>query len=76
MTDDEINYDDIPEFDAAFLESVEMKFSPGKKQIALRLDTDILEWMQAQGKGYQSRINAVLRAYYEAHQKNAALAKK
>ena len=31
MTDDEINYDDIPEFDAAFLESVEMKFSPGKK---------------------------------------------
>ncbi|MEC4678728.1 MAG: BrnA antitoxin family protein [Nitrospirota bacterium] len=76
MTDDEINYDDIPEFDEAFLKSVEMKFSPGKKQIALRLDTDILEWMQAQGKGYQSRINAVLRAYYEAHQKNPSLSKK
>ena len=43
------------------------KVSPGKKAIALRLDTDVLEWMKAQGKGYQSRINAILRAYYEAH---------
>ncbi len=76
MTDKEINYDDIPEFDEAFLHSVEMKVSPGKKQIALRLDTDILEWMQAQGKGYQSRINAILRAYKEAHQKNPVLTKK
>ncbi|GJL56686.1 MAG: hypothetical protein NPIRA02_38180 [Nitrospirales bacterium] len=76
LMDDEINYDEIPQFDEAFLKSVEMKFSPGKKQIALRLDTDILEWMQAQGKGYQSRINAVLRAYYEAHQKNPHLSQK
>ena len=30
-----------------------------------------LEWMKAQGKGYQSRINAILRAYYEAHRKDA-----
>ena len=30
-----------------------------------------LEWMKAQGKGYQSRINAILRAYYEAHRNDA-----
>ena len=67
MSDEDIDYSDIPEFDEAFLDSVEMKFSPGKKQIALRVDTDVLEWMKAQGKGYQSRMNAVLRAYYEAN---------
>ncbi len=71
MRDEDIDYSDIPEFDDDFLESVEMKFSPGKKQIALRVDTDVLEWMKAQGKGYQSRINAVLRAYYEAHRNHA-----
>ena len=65
--DEDIDYSDIPEFDDAFIDSVEMKFSPGKKQIALRVDTDVLDWMKAQGKGYQSRINAILRAYYEAH---------
>ncbi len=67
MSDEDIDYSDIPEFDEAFLDSVEMKFSPGKKQIALRVDTDVLDWMKAQGKGYQSRMNAVLRAYYEAN---------
>ncbi len=71
MRDEDIDYSDIPEFDDDFLESVEMKFSPGKKQIALRVDTDVLEWMKAQGKGYQSRINAVLRSYYEAHRNHA-----
>ena len=66
MRDEDIDYSDIPEFDDTFLKSVEMRFSPGKKQIALRVDTDVLEWMKAQGKGYQSRMNAILRAYYEA----------
>ena len=41
---------------------------PGKKQLTVRLDADVLEWLRGQGKGYQSRINAILRAYYEAHQ--------
>ncbi|MFK8081542.1 MAG: hypothetical protein AB8B97_14745 [Granulosicoccus sp.] len=43
-SDEDIGYSDIPEFEEAFLDSVEMKFSPGKKQIALRVDTDVLEW--------------------------------
>lgn len=71
MTDKDIDYSEIPEFDDEFLRAVEMKVSPGKKPVALRIDVDVLEWMKAQGKGYQSRINAVLRAYYEAHRRDA-----
>ena len=65
--EEDIDYTDIPEFDADFLRSVPMKPSPGKKSITLRLDRDVLEWMKAQGRGYQSRVNAILRAYYESH---------
>jgi len=67
MKDKDINYGEIPEFDEEFLRNVEMKFTPAKKPIALRIDSDVLEWMKSQGKGYQSRINAILRTYYEAH---------
>ncbi|MFK7956790.1 MAG: BrnA antitoxin family protein [Lysobacterales bacterium] len=44
-----------------------MTYSPGKTSVTMRLDTDVLEWMKAQGKGYQSRINTILRAWYMAH---------
>lgn len=37
------------------------------EQITVRLDADILEWCKTQGWGYQTRMNAVLRSYYEAH---------
>ena len=67
MSDEDIDYSEIPEFDDEFLRTVDMKISPGKKPIALRLDEDVLDWMKSQGKGYQSRINSILRAYYEAH---------
>jgi uncharacterized protein (DUF4415 family) len=39
-----------------------------KEGVYLRLDQDVLEWFKAQGPGYQTRINAILRAYMEAHQ--------
>ncbi|MBX7237724.1 MAG: BrnA antitoxin family protein, partial [Caldilineales bacterium] len=41
---------------------------PPKQQITIRLDYDVLKWFRAQGEGYQTRINALLRAYMEAHQ--------
>ena len=37
-----------------------------KTSIALRVDADVLEWYRAQGPGYQTRINAVLRAFRDA----------
>jgi uncharacterized protein (DUF4415 family) len=39
---------------------------PGKEVITLRLDRDMLEWFRQKGRGYQTRINAVLRAFYDA----------
>lgn len=39
---------------------------PRKAAISLRLDADVLDWFRAQGAGYQTRMNAVLRAYMEA----------
>ncbi|BCG65293.1 MAG: antitoxin, BrnT family [Methyloprofundus sp.] len=72
MHDEDIDYADIPEFDDTFLRSVEMKITPEKKPISLRVDADVLDWMKGQGKGYQSRINAILRAYYEAHKNEHA----
>jgi len=37
-----------------------------KTSISLRVDADVLEWFKAQGRGYQTRINAVLRAFKDA----------
>jgi uncharacterized protein (DUF4415 family) len=38
-----------------------------KALLSLRIDVDVIEWFRAQGTGYQSRMNALLRAYMEAH---------
>jgi uncharacterized protein (DUF4415 family) len=42
---------------------------PVKKRIGLRLDSDVLQWFQARGRGYQTRINTVLRRYVDAQRK-------
>ena len=67
MRDDEIDYSEIPALDDAFFRHARVVVPPGKKQLTIRLDADVLSWLKDQGKGYQSRINAILRAYYEAH---------
>ena len=36
-----------------------------KEQIALRVDAEVLEWFRAQGAGWQTRMNAVLKSYYQ-----------
>ena len=36
---------------------------PGKEVVTLRLDRDLLKWLKGRGRGYQTRINAILRAY-------------
>lgn len=40
---------------------------PKKSLLSLRIDADVLEWFRSQGRGYQSRMNALLRAYMKAH---------
>ena len=43
-----------------------------KQQITLRLDPDVIRWFKRTGKGYQSRMGAVLRSYVEAKRKRSA----
>jgi uncharacterized protein (DUF4415 family) len=43
-----------------------LKPVPAKTSISLRLDADVLEWFKSRGPGYQTRINAVLRAFKDA----------
>ena len=43
-----------------------LKVTPPKQSVSLRLDADVLDWFKEGGAGYQSRINAVLRAFKEA----------
>ena len=43
---------------------------PSKQMVCLRIDRDILDWFRSQGRGYQTRMNAVLRAYMEAQTKS------
>lgn len=38
---------------------------PKKQRVTLRLDADVLDWFRRQGRGYQARINAILRRHYE-----------
>lgn len=42
---------------------------PEKVSVGIKLDNDVLGWFKSQGKGYQTRINSVLRRYYETHRK-------
>jgi uncharacterized protein (DUF4415 family) len=43
-----------------------LKVVPPKASISLRVDADVLDWFRSTGAGYQSRMNAVLRAFKEA----------
>ena len=45
-----------------------LKSVPKKALLSLRIDSDVIEWFKQQGAGYQSRMNALLRAYMEAHE--------
>jgi uncharacterized protein (DUF4415 family) len=61
--DSEIDYSDIPPLTEEFWKNaVRGRFyKPIKRQITARVDADVLDWLKSQGKGYQSRINAILR---------------
>lgn len=67
LSDEKIDYSDIAELGASFWNDAKIVFpEDNKKQLTLRLDADIVEWFKSQGKGYQTRMNAVLRSFYES----------
>ncbi len=69
MPDKDIDYSDIPELDKNLWAKAEIR-PPRKEGVYIKLDKDILEWLRGQGKGYQTKINAVLRSYYKAYHKD------
>lgn len=65
--DRKIDTSDIPPIGEEFWTKAKVRAPKIKKTISIRLDPDILEFFKAHGKGYQSKINAVLRSYVEHH---------
>ena len=72
--DSEIDFSDIPELTDEQWKNAERGrfYRPVKRQITARVDADVLEWLKAQGKGYQSRINAILRREMLAAHRSSA----
>jgi uncharacterized protein (DUF4415 family) len=54
-----------------FWASARVVLPPGKTSVHLRLDSDIVEWFRARGKGHLTRMNAVLRAYMDSQKRSA-----
>jgi len=54
---------------AGWESTVMVGLPPAKQDIHIRLDGDILDWFKARGRGYQTRINAVLRAFVQTRQR-------
>jgi uncharacterized protein (DUF4415 family) len=75
LEDEDIDLSDIPEITPEMLAGAVVRRGlrpvPKKTQIALRVDSDVLAWFKTQGRGYQTRINALLRAYVDAHRQQS-----
>lgn len=76
LTDDEVEASIDEEEEGTFDLSQAFRGLPSgigqpKKQLTVRLDQDVIDWFKAQGKGYQTRMNAVLRQFMEHEQERA-----
>jgi uncharacterized protein (DUF4415 family) len=76
LKDDKIDFSDTPELTPEmFARAVVrrgLKPVVRKEQLTIRIDSDVLEWYREQGPGYQTRINALLRAYMEERGRKSA----
>ena len=73
MGDEGIDYSDIPPLESTGWRRVsDLIPAKNKQQITLRLDADVIRFFRSTGRRYQSRINAALRDYVEAHKKPAS----
>ena len=72
MPDSEINLSETPELDATFFQNAVLHLPKPKKAVSLRLDDDVFQWFRNQGKGYQTKMNAVLRLYMHARSKTSS----
>jgi uncharacterized protein (DUF4415 family) len=63
MPDSDIDYSDIPELDESFWKNATLIEPEGTQQVTLRVKKSVLEAYKSTGKGYQTRMNAVLESY-------------
>jgi uncharacterized protein (DUF4415 family) len=66
MKDEEIDFTDIPLITDWSKAAVGTLYRPIKKSLTIRVDADVLAWLRGQGKGYQTRINTLLRNAMES----------
>lgn len=71
MPDDQIDYSEAPFLPDAEWIKTAGKLPSTKKQITLRVDAEVLEFFKETGARYQSRMNSVLRSYFEAQKAHA-----
>lgn len=70
LPDGEIDYSDIPELGDAFWAKAKVVVPTEKTRITIRVDRDVIDYFRGGGPGYQTRINAVLRSFVDAHRSN------
>ncbi len=62
IKDEDIDYSDIPELDEEFWKGTKLVTPIQKEKITVRFDADVVEWFRSQGRGYQTRMNSVLKS--------------
>lgn len=67
ISEKDIDTSEIPELDNDFWKNAEVRLPTNKEALSLRVDQDVVDWFRSQGRGYQTKMNAVLRSFYEAH---------
>ncbi len=66
MTDEEIDYSDIPPLTDEFFENATLRIPAAQARNLIQLDADVMAWFREQGSEYRNTINSVLRRYIES----------
>jgi uncharacterized protein (DUF4415 family) len=72
MPDEDIDFSDIPPITDWSGAVVGKFYRPVKETVTIRLDADVLDWLKQGGKGYQTRVNRILRTVMEQKRKKTA----
>jgi uncharacterized protein (DUF4415 family) len=65
-SDDGVDFSDIPRLGPNFWKTAVLRMPRKKESLTIRLDHDVVVWFRGTGRGYQTKMNAVLRSYMRA----------
>jgi uncharacterized protein (DUF4415 family) len=66
MRDTDIDDSEIPRLGKSFWKKAKLVMPEPKARLTIRVDRDVVQWLKKAGRGYQTRINAILRSYMDA----------